>query len=120
MLDTGVADQVVTDRVVLCNDAAGIADMGGEREIEISTVVDFVNRHQGAFEDFAAHGLIGPGLRANNANWNRRLRHTGLSITQRLEIIMTDIGIGGLADLLRSSLAKFVQFASLTWRRAPT
>jgi hypothetical protein len=39
---------------------------------------------------------------------------------QRLEIIMADIGTTGLADLLRSSLAKFVQFASLTWRRAPT
>jgi hypothetical protein len=36
------------------------------------------------------------------------------------DIIMTDIGATGLAVLLRSSLAKFVQFASLTWRRAPT
>jgi hypothetical protein len=34
--------------------------------------------------------------------------------------IMTDISAKGLADLLRSSLAKFVQLASLTWRRAPT
>jgi hypothetical protein len=42
-----------------------------------------------------------------------------LSTVQRQdEIIMADIGARGLADLLRSSVAKFVQSTSLTLRRA--
>src|SRR6185437_8015913 len=121
MLDARIADEVVTDGVILGNDPAGIADMGGDREIEIGTVVDFVDRHQGAFEDLASHGLIGPGLRAYNANWNRGLRHFQLSTAQRPdEIMMADIGARSLADMLRSSLAKFVQSPSLTLRRART
>jgi hypothetical protein len=69
--------------------------MGGEREIEIGTVVDFVDCHQGAFEDLASHRLIRPGLRAHNANWNRRLGHLQLS-TGLGGIIMTDIGATSL------------------------
>src|ERR1700686_542139 len=75
VFDAGVTDEVVADGVILCDDTAGVADMGGEGEIKIGVVVDFVDRHQGAFEHFATHRLIGPGLRAYNTNWNRRLRH---------------------------------------------
>jgi hypothetical protein len=121
MLDAGIADQIVTDGVILGNDAAGVADMGGDRETEFGAVVDLVNRHQGAFEHLAAHRLIGPGLRAHYANGYGRLGHLWLSTAQRPdEIIIADIGAGSLADLMRSSLAKFVQSPSLTWRRPRT
>src|ERR1700722_11165465 len=84
MFDAGVADEIVADGVILRDDAAGIADMGGEREIEIGAIVDLVDRHQGAFEYFAPHRLIGPGLRAYNTNWNRRLRPLSLSTPNAL------------------------------------
>jgi hypothetical protein len=40
------------------------------------------------------------------------------TVQRQDEIIMADIGARGLADLLRSSVAKFVQSTSLTLRRA--
>ena len=52
-----------------------IADMCREREVEIRVIVDLVDRHQGALEDLAPHGVVGPGLRTYDANWNRWLRH---------------------------------------------
>jgi hypothetical protein len=121
MLDAGVANEVVTDGVILGNNAAGVAHVSVDREVEVGAVVDFVDGHQGAFEHLASHGLIGPGLRANNANWNRRLGHLWLPTTQRPDQnIIAHPGARSLADLLRSGLAKFVQFFSLTWRGART
>ena len=35
VLDADIADEVVADRMIFGDDAAGIADMGGDREIEI-------------------------------------------------------------------------------------
>ena len=42
MFDAGVADEVITGRVILGNDAAGVTDVSSRREIEIGTVVNFV------------------------------------------------------------------------------
>ena len=67
MIDAGVADEIVARRVIFRNDAVGIADMRRDREIEIWMIVDLVDRHQGALEYLATHGLepVGsPSLRA--------------------------------------------------------
>ena len=69
------ANEIVAGRVIGGDHAARIAQMRGEREIELVALIDLVDRHQRAFFHLPRHHGIGPGSRENETEGNGRLGH---------------------------------------------
>src|SRR6185437_511928 len=63
--------------VIGSNDAAGIAQMRFEGEIELLALIDLVDGHQGTFLHLAPHHRVGTRSRKDEAERNGRLCHPG-------------------------------------------
>ena len=78
VLDVLVANEIGASGVIGRDHAARIAQLRGEREIEGTARIDFVDGHQCAIAHFAAHHLVRARSGKHQTDGNGRLRHATL------------------------------------------
>jgi hypothetical protein len=61
------------------DDASGIPQMRGEREVELFAPIDFLDSHHGAVQHFARHHGVGPGTGKDEAERNGGVIHGELA-----------------------------------------
>ena len=77
VVDMLLANELVACGVIGGDDAAGIAQMRREYEIERIALIDFVDRHQRALAHLARHHGVGARLGKHEAERDGRLFHLG-------------------------------------------